>query len=245
MAVIGIQGVRGGTGTTSIVAGLGWSLQQLGESVLLIDGTSDNLLRLFFNIGFDKQRGWARDYCDGANWRESAWRYTQNLDVLPFGQLMANEHQNPNLLTGLAPVLTDIVSEIRAARRYRWILLDIPTSERRYNHSLLALSQQVLAIANPDLNCHVRLHQQPLAANSHIVINNLQVASQLQDDLYQIWRMSQRQLVPVALHRDEALSECLAAKQPVGEYQPESLASQELLTLANWCLLRFAGERHD
>lgn len=36
MAILGLQGVRGGVGTTSITAALAWSLQLLGESVLVI-----------------------------------------------------------------------------------------------------------------------------------------------------------------------------------------------------------------
>lgn len=44
-------------------------------------------------------------------------------------------------------------------------------------------------------------------------------------------------LLPVVIHRDEALAEALAVKQPLGEYRPESLAADEVLTLANWCLI--------
>lgn len=43
MAVLGLQGVRGGVGTTSVTAALAWSLQVLGESVLVI-GDAANLL---------------------------------------------------------------------------------------------------------------------------------------------------------------------------------------------------------
>ncbi|MCC9584619.1 cellulose synthase operon protein YhjQ/BcsQ, partial [Enterobacter hormaechei] len=32
----------------------------------------------------------------------------------------------------------------------------------------------------------------------------------------------------------------LASKQPLGEYRSDSLAAEEILTLANWCLLHFA-----
>lgn len=39
MPQIALQGVRGGVGTTSLCAGLGWALAALGERVLLIDGS--------------------------------------------------------------------------------------------------------------------------------------------------------------------------------------------------------------
>lgn len=93
---------------------------------------------------------------------------------------------------------------------------------------------------NVDANCHIRLHQQVLPKNPHLLINDLRVGSQVQDDLYQVWLQSQRHLLPMVIHRDEGMAECLASKQPLGEYRSDSLAAEEVLTLANWCLLHFA-----
>jgi cell division protein YhjQ len=49
MAILGLQGLRGGVGTTSLTAALGWSLQMLGESVIVVDACPDNMLRFSFN----------------------------------------------------------------------------------------------------------------------------------------------------------------------------------------------------
>ena len=65
MAVLGLQGVRGGVGTTTITAALAWSLQMLGENVLVVDACPDNLLRLSFNVDFTHRQGWARAMLDG------------------------------------------------------------------------------------------------------------------------------------------------------------------------------------
>lgn len=65
MAILGLQGVRGGTGVTSITAALAWALQLLGESVLAIDASPDNMLRFFFNTDIHHQDGWARALLDG------------------------------------------------------------------------------------------------------------------------------------------------------------------------------------
>ena len=42
MPVLALQGIRGGTGTTSVTAALAWALQQLGESTLVIDWSPTN-----------------------------------------------------------------------------------------------------------------------------------------------------------------------------------------------------------
>lgn len=50
MAILGLQGIRGGVGTTSITAALAWALQLLGETVLAIDASPDNMLRYFSTL---------------------------------------------------------------------------------------------------------------------------------------------------------------------------------------------------
>ena len=71
MAILGLQGVRGGTGTTSITAALAWALQLLGETVLVVDASPDNMLRFFFNVDFSHKAGWARATIDGSDWRDA------------------------------------------------------------------------------------------------------------------------------------------------------------------------------
>lgn len=80
MAVLGLQGVRGGVGTTTITAALAWSLQMLGENVLVVDACPDNLLRLSFNVDFTHRQGWARAMLDGQDWRDAGLRYTSQLE---------------------------------------------------------------------------------------------------------------------------------------------------------------------
>lgn len=238
MPVIALQGVRGGLGTTSVTAALAWALQQLGESVLAIDLSPDNLLRLHFNTPFELDRGWARAELDGTGWQQGAMRYCKKLDFLPFGRLNATERLKVRQsASGTAQRWQDFLAQLRASGHYRWILLDIPAGDDSQNEQLLALADQVFLLLNPDANCHARLHQQPLPTGCHLLINHYSSASPLQQDLHQLWLQTLAGLLPLVIHRDEALAEAMAVKQPLGEYRPESLAADEVLTLANWCLL--------
>lgn len=244
MAILGLQGVRGGTGVTSITAALAWALQLLGESVLAIDASPDNMLRFFFNTDIHHQDGWARALLDGRDWRDAGLRYTQHIDLLPFGQLSAGERENVDQLQPTLGAIAEAVQQLQG--QYRWLLLDLPAGYSPLTRELLTLCDRSLVVVHPDANSHIRLHQQPLPANGDILINDLRVGSQLQEDLYQLWLESQPRILPVTIHRDEAMAECLAAKQPLGEYRQDSLAAEEVLTLANWCLIHYsAGERHD
>ncbi|ECQ3049036.1 cellulose biosynthesis protein BcsQ [Salmonella enterica] len=233
MAILGLQGVRGGVGTTSLTAALAWALQILGENVLVIDASPDNLLRMSFNVDFVHQGGWARSLLDGQDWRDAGLRYTSQLDLLPFGQLTAQERENPQAWQETLGEIGSAIQALKASGRYSWILLDLPYGASPLTGQLVSLCDHTLAIAQVDANCHIRLHQQALPAGAHILINDLRIGSQLQDDLYQVWLQSQRRLLPIVIHRDEAMAECMASKQPLGEYRSDSLAAEEVLTLAN------------
>ncbi|QUY46894.1 cellulose synthase operon protein YhjQ [Serratia plymuthica] len=233
MPIIALQGLRGGMGASSITAALAWALQELGESVLAIDFAPDNQLRLHFNTPFELARGWARAEQDGGDWQQGAMRYCEKLDFLPFGRLTATERLN---LQSPARWQDNLV-QLAGGGQYHWILLDVPADDGVLARQALALADSIFMLIAPDANCQIRLHQQALPEGCHFLINQYFAASQLQQDLHQLWLQTLGGLLPVAIHRDEAMAEALAAKQPLGEYRPESLAADEVLTLANWCLI--------
>jgi cellulose synthase operon protein YhjQ len=241
MAILGLQGIRGGVGTTSVTAALGWALQCLGESVLIIDACPDNLLRMSFNVNYDCGDGWARALLDGQDWRDSAQRYTSQLDLLPFGQLTPGEYESLHTRYGTLGYFADALQLLQEKSHYQWILLDLPAGFTPLTRQFIEKCDHTITVINPDANSHIRLHQQALPVGTHVLINDLRIGSQIQDDLYQVWLQSQRRLLPMVIHRDEAIAECLASKQPLGEYRSDSLAAEEILTLANWCLLHYTG----
>lgn len=241
MAILGLQGLRGGTGTTSIAAALGWALQMIGESVIVMDACPDNMLRYFFNTDIAHRDGWARALLDGKAWQDAGMRYTSQLDFLPFGQLSVTERVNMPVLSPTLGQAAEIVRTLQNQRPHHWVLIDLPHEITPWTQALAEACQHVLTVVNPDANAHIRLHQQALPKHGHLLINDLRIGSHIQDDIYRIWLQSQPRMLPVAIHRDEAMAECLAAKQPLGEYRSDSLAAEELITLANWCVMHYAG----
>ncbi|WP_411853013.1 cellulose biosynthesis protein BcsQ [Yersinia enterocolitica] len=241
MPVLALQGIRGGIGTISVIAALAWALQQLDESVLVIDFSPDNLLRLHFNMHFEQSRGWVRAEVDGEGWQQGAMRYTEKLDLLPFGQLTQAENEQLSASLQQHPrQWQENLSRLLANASYRWILLDIPAGDSAFTRQALALADQTLILIHADASCHIRLHQQNLPASCHFLLNQFSASSRLQQDLHQLWLQSLNSLLPIFIHRDEAMAEALAAKQPLGEYSAQSLAAEEMMTLANWCLINAA-----
>lgn len=243
MAILGLQGLRGGTGTTSLTAALGWALQSLGETVMIIDACPDNMLRYFFNDDIAHRDGWARALLDGKDWRDAGLRYTSQVDFLPFGQLSVTERLNTQVLTPVLNQAVDIVQALDQKRPHHWLLIDLPHEVQPWMQPLIEACNHILTVVNPDANAHIRLHQQVLPKHGHILINDLRIGSHVQDDIYRLWLQSQPRMLPVVIHRDESVAECLAAKQPLGEYRSDSLSAEEVVTLANWCLMHYAGVR--
>lgn len=237
--VLTLQGIRGGVGTSTLTAGLGYALNRLGERVLLVDMCPDNLLGLHYNLPVAEPGGWAQAEATDANWREAAFAIDDGLVVLPYGalpeervlQLDARLQAAPELwqgrLGGLAP-------------RFDWILFDLP--QRLPGHvgaATHSTSEPLsLRVMNVDAGCHVLLQRAlGTAAPAFYLANRHDPAVQLQRDLVQLWAAQcGEHWVARTVHEDAAMAESLAMKAPVGRHRPDALASADLDSLAIWCL---------
>lgn len=233
MPIIALQGIHGGIGTTSITAALAWALQELNQSVLAIDFSPDNLLRLYFNMPFEQSQGWA---CNpGKLWQDTILSYTSLLDFLPFGTIATEQQvQLTTELKNTPHFCRGCLSQLLAVTNYNWILLDLPAGDSPFAQQGLLLTDHIFLIINPDTNCHVRLHQQKSPRHCHFLINKYVPLSPLQQDLTELWQQTLDRLLPTVIHHDEAFAETLAVKQPLGKYKPHSLAAEDILNLANW-----------
>ncbi|MCE0723131.1 MULTISPECIES: cellulose biosynthesis protein BcsQ [Legionella] len=237
MPVIALQGIRGGIGVTSIAAGLGWALAQLKESVLVIDFTTDNLLRLHFNMPFEQAEGWARTYHDHGDWSESIHSYNKRLSYLPFGKITQTERINlENELQKDPDFWKNNIDNLVTRNDYRWILLDLASDTTLLTQQVLDRADIVFLLLNPDINCHIRLHQQKNPEQCYFLMNHYSAAKLLQKDLYELWQRLLTHFLPIVLHSDEALAEALASKKPVGECHAHSLIAQDINALAKWCM---------
>ena len=241
MPVVALQGVRGGAGTTSVTAALGWALQQLGESVIVMDWSPSNQLRLHFNTPHNETRGWMRAMLDGDDPQHVALRYPNGPDFIPFGQL--NSGERARFYAEATPFAASWLPFLAALKNhYRWVLLDLPGGEQPWLQPVYEQADRVIQLLVADGNCHLRLHQHIEAQRPLYLLNMFNANSKVQQDLHQLWISTLRNLIPLMIHRDEALCEALLKKQPLGEYRPLALASEEMTTLANWLIMNIREE---
>lgn len=233
MTPLGLVGLRGGCGVSSLVAGLGQALHALGQRVLLIDLCPENLLRLHGNLPFADEGGWARSLLDQRAWAESLWQLREGLCLLPYGRLTAAERgQLERFLLGTPEFWS--FRRAQLAARFDWLLFDLP--QRLAGHAAAAPLDFTLRVLEADAACHALL-QDWQGEGEWLLLNRFDPTRTLQRDLRLLWQQTfGHRLVSQCVHADEAVAEALAHKLPVGLYMPNSLAAQDLSSLAVWCL---------
>lgn len=235
MTSLGLRGLRGGAGSTSLLAALGYALHTLEQRVLLVDMCPHNLLRLHFNLAVRETCGWARAMLDGHDWRTQFWDIAPKLSLLPYGQLVRADQFVVEQELRLQPELWARRLNV-LAEHFDWILFDLP--QRWLGCDNVVSCHLQIQVVEADAACNVLLQQQEERAD-YLLLNRFDPASQIQRDLMLVWRQHyDARLLPVTVHSDEAMREALACKQPVGRYAPGSLVAQDVLSLAIWCQAR-------
>jgi cellulose synthase operon protein YhjQ len=236
MNVLLMRGVRGGVGTTSISAALGYALHGFGKRVLLIDACPGNMLRLHLNIALNQSGGWARAATDGLNMLSSGWELSEGLCLLPYGNLAELEQRGMNDLLQINPaLLIDTVGRLRSC--FDWLVMDLP-HQATIHPELRKCCDISIRVIEADPSCHL-LANRDIDPREYWLVNKYQPAQQLQRDLNLLWRQRQAMnLLPTTLHMDVAVPEALAHKLPVGCYAPASQAAHDSRSIALWCLSR-------
>lgn len=232
MKSLSLQGARGGVGNTSLLAAIGYALHSMGQRVLLVDMCPENFLGLHFNLAVDEQGGWARARLDGQVWQSQAWSLAPGLCLLPYGRLDRGEQEQMEQLLRQEPELW--MRRLRSlAGHFDWVLFDLP--QRLPGHADIGVDALQIQVLEADAACHVLLQRQD--SKSYLLANRFDPASQLQSDLLLVWRKRYGdRLMPLTIHKDEAMREALANKEPVGSYAVSSLVAQDVMSLATWCL---------
>lgn len=214
-------GLRGGVGVTSIVAALGYALHCYGRRVLLVDLAGDGMLGLHFNCPVSS-------LCVTDD--QTLWEVNPGLQLLTVSSSRAGNCEGTD-----SNFLRNIIANL--AGKHDVVVFDAADSAQAELLADWVPSLQPIVVANADPAAHIRLQRE--YDGQLLLVNGFIPESRLQSDLLMLWQhQPQLNLLPLALHRDEAWSEALACKQPVGLARPDSQAASEATSLAVWCMAR-------
>ncbi|MFJ4398323.1 cellulose biosynthesis protein BcsQ [Pseudomonas sp. NPDC089396] len=235
MISLALHGLRGGLGRTALLAALGYAMRELGERVLLVDMSPDNLLGLHFNLPLDQRDGWACAELQGRPFGEPIYEVLDGLCLMPFGEVAQDRlddldaYQQPEVWRTRQAALAD---------HFDWLLFDLPHPVAAKATRGFDTDMRIL-VAEAEMTSHVLLGRQSVERYDLLLVNRYDPASSLQSDVVMVWRDLFRNQLPLQLvHRDEAFGEAFASKAPVGHYAPQCLASRDVQSLAVRCLAR-------
>lgn len=236
MQLITFQGLRGGTGTSSIVAMTADALHRQDQHVLMVDTNPDDTLRLFFNIPHTDPCGWAAALGRQLPWHEQAYHIDTGLELLPYGRF-GLEHSLQYIARGLQdPAAFWLKTLEQLEDACTWLLMDLPARSTRYA-ALQARAQADIRVASVDAGCHVLLAQTDLPPESRLLASLFDPSRPLCNDILLEWRHHYpERLIPAPMHRDEAVHEALASKTTVQMLHPHSVGSSDAASLATWLM---------
>lgn len=234
---LAVQGLRGGCGVTALVAALGHAMQRLGQRVLMIDMNPDNQLRHHCNLPGGETGGWAPALFARKPWTDCAWRVLPGLYLLPYGRLQQGaQDQLEQWLRRTPTFWAQRLAGV--ARLFDWVIFDLP--QRLSGHGRGEGCTLRLRLLEADPACHLLLQDSPaLVDDEWLLVNRYDPTRALQRDLRLLWQKRlEARLVPHCVHDDEAVREALAHHLPLGVHAPHSMAAEDVLSLATWCLAR-------
>jgi len=238
MKIVGFQGIRGGTGTTSMVSMVADALYTNGQSVLMIDLSPSDMLKLHFNVPYLDQAGWAYASALVEPWHAHAYEIAQGLTLIPYGRKGVEDHYR-ELARSHDPVSLSWLSQLRQVTPAPdWVLLDLPHTLPVSDDWYPVLDLHLL-VTSVDVACHTLLTQYLFQNKTRILANMQDPSRLLSNDLIVEWEMRfQDLLTPMMIQRDESVHEALALKTPVTKAFPGSKASLDAHSLASWLQIR-------
>lgn len=239
--VIAIQGIHGGSGATSICAGLAVALNELGHRTLALDFCENNHLGQLFGLAPDHTAGLLQAVVAGTL-QDYLLESAEGYPFLPFGRLP--RAQQTDVLAVLPTVLESLFAPLLAMNE-RIVLIDLSSVPTLWHSWVYQHAAVVLNVLQPEPRLvngllryaeYQRVDQETAGALSMVLVNGIAPHLDLTRDsvLYLKAQLHTDSLVPVMIFRDQHVSEAFALQQPLRTFQSQSYAAQNFDTLAIW-----------
>ncbi|KAB0477582.1 cellulose synthase operon protein YhjQ [Vibrio chagasii] len=247
--------LRGGCGSTTITANLSQALVKINKQVLAIDSSPENLLGLHLGLPYEENDGWAVRTLNRLNLFDAGYQSPQGAMFLPFGKLSFDQHfefeknkeQHLNSLV-------ETTLNARADKGEQWQLFHAALSDLNNLavHGTIDAIDMVFIAVTADAVSYSALQSwiqscpffdELLERNKlRLVINHYQPETEVGRDFMLVLKKEFGSiLVPVLLHRDTALLDCVANLTTVQHFSPFSQAAKDFQSLAFWCVSTFSS----
>ncbi len=244
MQIIAFISGKGGVGKTTLTANTAIALAQRGKRVLVIDLDPQNALRLHLSMDPGDLGGLVREGIGQGSIFDSPF----DVKFIPFGNVTDIELQEFEAALKAHPYWVHDGVHSLGTGAFDIVILDTPPGPTVYLQQAIHAAQRALAIVLADAASFATVPQilslveqytvgHPDFHGVSLVINQMSTQGQLghrvRTALYESYP---GRIVPVAVHRDPAVSEALAYSRPVLQYEPGCKASLDIQYVADWIL---------
>lgn len=249
MSIVAVVSMKGGVGKTSTTANLAAAIAlRLGEGrVCTVDLDPQNGLQWYFGRRKAEHAGICSETLQGANWRVSAFSSPYGVRCLPYGAASEEEREAFERLLSEEPTKLQRELERAGLGEDQIVLLDLPPGPSVYLNQGFACADLVLIVLLADAGSYATIMameawldeiapERPDLASLYL-LNQVDQAAPLNHDIAEILRQRLgARLLPISIHRDEAVGEALAFLQPVVFYDPGCQATDDFRRLAEYLL---------
>lgn len=243
MHVIGIQGLSGGSGATTVCAGLSVAMNNFGTRSIALDLQLDNCLAAHFGMQLEVTDGLLPSAAaTGKSIEDCVFESDQGYPFIPFGRVPAT--QEDSALNTLNEKLPGMLAPLLQLKE-RILFVDVPRAAGPLRQWVYQHADVIINVLQPEprlasallrFSTHTLPQQSVYQAHSKVLINqmapNLTIARDSSDYLHGVLHSSM--LLPVAVHRDQHAVEAFAALQPVHHYHRSAQVSRDFDALALW-----------
>lgn len=254
VSVVAVVSAKGGVGKTTLSASFAAALRRAGRPVLALDLDPQNALQHHFKacagVGKRLPLGIAHGEHD---WHACGMPSDSGVFVLPYGDV--DEAQRLNLEQQLSTT-PDWLSRHLAAMTLdegTVIFIDTPPGSSIYLRQALSVANEAVVVSLADAASYTALPKIDSLIKTYTagresfmgasyLINQVDEARQLSRDISRILRELLGQQVLGLVHRDPSLGDALAYNRNILEYDPQSVASSEILDCSSALVARLAAK---
>lgn len=249
MSVIGVVSMKGGVGKTSVTANLAAAMAAtLGPGrVSVVDLDPQNAMRWHFGLEGNATQGLCAQSLDRAPWSGAVLSNEFDVACLPYGETNEADREAFEALLATEPHWVGQQLSRAELGNDAVVLIDTPPGPSVYLRQVFACADLVLIALLADAGSYATIPAmeswlREMATTSPrlkcaYVLNQVDRTDPLNRDVTaMLQKHLGERLVPIYIHRDEAVGEALAFQQPVLVYAPHGQASHDLARVANWVI---------
>lgn len=244
MQTIAFVSGKGGVGKSTLAVNVAVALAQRGKHILLIDLDPQNAQRLHLGMDPDEIAGLTREGITPTSIFDSPF----GIQFIPFGRVSEAEladfegeiKKHPNWVA-------DGIASLDASA-FDFVVLDTPPGPTVFLHQAMVAANRALVVVLADAASYatipkiIALIEEYTAGRTdffgaNLLINQMPVQSKLGHQVRSaMFAHYADKLVPVAVHKDPRVSQALGFERPVLQYEPNTKASLDIQSVADWLL---------